>query len=500
MVAEIGKQEMWETDRTHDTEQTETEQWVNSTKEDAQNPATPQNSLDFPNSSDQHRELIFQFSYELSSQTSFDPYGFKLSPEHSSHTLLDPDEAGLSQEPTENDPYEFDITSSQIVRDSDPYGFKLSPEEENQEVLEYHENQEAMDLCSYDNKQIEPPYYNNQEVLEPYTYENQEILEHCSQDHNELLDLYHNGNQQVLELSSFDNRELASNENKEFLVLYIDNQETVKPCSNISNEELLEPCGNQEVLELCSHGSWELLDFSCPENQEVLDFDSRGNQDPQHFIHKENLPVLGSHDNQEVMPLGGYENQELLGLGNHDNHEVLDLLNKEVLPEANNNKCIVKPQFDVRPMNYSSDSPDSDVASEDLLGLEFNSSIVTTSATNTSTADSFNITISGMSANQDLATSNSSSRDNLLEDDLSLVFGAGGYISCPDVADDLEPLDRRQPNLITEPVQPVKPVRPPRPSLSVSCNSHKNWGTFKSYSFDIVLFLVLHSFKVLNPV
>lgn len=495
MVPELGKQVMLEPDWTHDTEQTlscivsasEVEQWVNSTEEDQRNPATPQNSVDFLNRSDQNRESSFELSYEPSSQASFDPYGFKLSPEHSSHTLLDPDEAELSPEPTENDPYGFDISSSQIVRDSDPYGFKLSPEEENQEVLEYcdHENQDAMDLCTYNNnEQVEPCNYNNQEVLEPHTYENQEVLEHCSQNHRELLDLYHNGNQEVLVSSSFNNRELVSNENQEFLVLSNDNQEVVRTCSNISNEELLEPCGNQEVLELCSHGSWELLDFSCPENQEVLDFDSGDNQEPQHFSHKENqdMLVLGSHDNQEVMPLGSKENQELLGLGSHDNQEVLDLLNKEVFPEANNNKCIGKPQLNVRPSNNSSDSSDSDVVSEDLLGLELNSSICTTSTTNTSTADSFNIAISSMSANQDLATSNASTRHDLLEGDLSSVFGAGGYISCPDVADDLEPLDRRQPNSLTEPVQPVKPVRPPRPSLRVSWKSHKNWATFKSYS------------------
>ncbi|KAJ3595313.1 hypothetical protein NHX12_004617 [Muraenolepis orangiensis] len=51
---------------------------------------------------------------------------------------------------------------------------------------------------------------------------------------------------------------------------------------------------------------------------------------------------------------------------------------------------------------------------------------------------------------------------------------AGGYISCPDVADDLEPLRHRlghpeaepvEPVEPMQPVQPARPVRPPRPSL-----------------------------------
>uniref|UniRef100_UPI0037E7E659 epidermal growth factor receptor substrate 15-like n=1 Tax=Semicossyphus pulcher TaxID=241346 RepID=UPI0037E7E659 len=128
-------------------------EWAKDIKEETRNPATPQNSLDSQNvsiqpDSDQKTELSFE--YEPTSQSSFDPYGFKLSPEHSSHTLLDPDEAELSPEPTDEltfdpepsssqpdqlhfDPYGFDVTSSQMARDSDPYGFKLSPEEENQE-------------------------------------------------------------------------------------------------------------------------------------------------------------------------------------------------------------------------------------------------------------------------------------------------------------------------------------------------------------------------------
>ncbi|XP_028283385.1 epidermal growth factor receptor substrate 15-like [Parambassis ranga] len=101
--------------------------------------ATEWNSLDSQNVFAQPApsRTALSLSYEPTSQSSFDPYGFKLSPEHSSHTLLDPDEAELSPEPAENelpfepssssqpdqlsfDHYGFDITSSQMVRDSEP--------------------------------------------------------------------------------------------------------------------------------------------------------------------------------------------------------------------------------------------------------------------------------------------------------------------------------------------------------------------------------------------
>ncbi|XP_019117535.2 dentin sialophosphoprotein isoform X2 [Larimichthys crocea] len=494
----LGEQALFEQDWTGDVEQTlsrdvtsnQGTEWISNTEEEPGNPTTPQNSLDSQNlriqpDSDQNRELSFELSYEPTSQSSFDPYGFKLSPEHSSHTLLDPDEAELSPEPAENyltfdpepssshpdqhdfDPYEFDITSSQMARDSDPYGFKLSPEEENQEVLELcdHDNQEAMDLCTYDNnEEVEPSNYSNQEVLEPHTYENQEVLEHCS--HNNK-DLCNNGNQEVLEPSSLVNRELVNNENQELLDLCShDNREVVEPYRNNTIEELLEPCNydNQEVLEPCSHGNRELLDFSHPENQEVLDFDKHGNQELLDFGSKENQEVVvsGSHDNQELLDLGSNDVQELLDLGSHDNQEVLDLLSKEVFPEANNNQCIVEQELNASPTNSS----DSDVASEDMLGLELsNTSICTTNKTNTNTSDTLNMAVSNTSANQDFATSNAPTSHSLLEGDLGSVFGAGGYISCPDVADDLEPLDRRQANPVAEPVRPVRPVRPPRPSL-----------------------------------
>lgn len=502
-VPEHGEQDPSEPDWTGNIEQTLCHDFTSSQEakcnieDQPQSPATPRNSLGSQNlfiepNSDQNREPSFELSYEPSSQSSFDPYGFKLSPEHSTHTLLDPDEAELSPEPAENDltfdpepsssqpdqlnfdPYGFDITSSQMVQDSDPYGFKLSPEEENQEVLDLcgRDNQEAMDLCTYDNnEQVEPSNYSNQEVLEPHTQENQEVLEQCSHNNPELLDFCNNGNQEVLEPSSLDNRELVSNENQELLDLCShDNREVVEPYHNITIEELIEPCNydNQEVLEPCSHANCELMDFPCPENKEVLDLDSHGNQELLDFGSKENQEVLGSgsHGNQELLDLGSNENQELLDLSSHHNQEVLDLLNKEVFTETNNNECIVEQELNVSPTNNSSDS---DVASEDPLGIKLsNTSICTTNKTNTNTSDTLN-----MSANQDFAIPNThTSHSHLLEGDLGSVFGAGGYIGCPDVADDLEPLNGRQANPVAEPVQPVRPVRPPRPSLRVSWKPH----------------------------
>ncbi|XP_022064231.1 uncharacterized protein LOC110961073 isoform X2 [Acanthochromis polyacanthus] len=498
-VSEHGGPVLFEPDWAHnveeallcDTTSSQATEWAGSTDQEPQNPATPQNSLDSLNRSVQpdSQQNSFELNYEPTSQSSFDPYGFKLSPEHSSHTLLDPDEAELSPEPAENDlafdpepsssqpdqlnfdAYGFDIASSEMVRDSDPYGFKLSPEEENQEVLDLcaHENQEAMDLCTYDNnKQIKQSNYSNQEVVNPHTCENQEVLEHCSHNNQEFLDLCNNGNQEVLEPSNLDNKELVMHENQELLDLCShDNQEVVEPYSNISNEELLEPhdYDNQEVLKSCSHGNQELLDFLLPENQEVLDLDSRGNQELLDFGSKENqeVLVLDRQNSQGLQDLRSHENQELLDLGSHDNQEVLNMLRKEVSPEANNNQCIVEPGPNVISTNSSSDS---DVASEDLLGLELcNTSICTANTTNTNTADTRNMAISNRSANLDLSSSTAPIHQNLLEGDLGLVFGAGGYIGCPDVADDLEPVDRKPAKPAAEPVQPVRPVRPPRPSL-----------------------------------
>nr|XP_046265250.1 uncharacterized protein LOC124069826 isoform X2 [Scatophagus argus] len=477
----------------HDGTSNQATELVRNTEEEPGNSSALQNSPHSQNlliqcDSDENRELSFELSYEPTSQSSFDPYGFKLSPEHSSHTLLDPDEVELSPEPAENDlafdpehsssqpdqlnfdSYGFDITSSQMARDSDPYGFKLSPEEENQEVLDLcvHDNPEVMDLCTYENnEQVEPSDYRNQEDPEPHPQENQEVLELCSYSNEDLLDLCKNGSQEVLEPSNLDKIELLSNENQELLdPCTHENQEVVEPYHNNTIQKLLGHgiYDNQEVLEPCSHGSRELLDFSRPENQEVLDLDNHGNQELLGFVINENQEVLvsGNHENQELLDLCSNADHQLPELGSHDNQMVLDLFGKEVFPEANNNQCIVEPGLNVSPTSNSSDS---DVTSEDLLGLKLDTSICTSNKTNTNTADTLSMNVSNMSANQDLATSNSSTTRSLLEGDLGSVFGAGGYISCPDVADDLEPLDRTQANPVAEPVRPVRPVRPPRPSL-----------------------------------
>ncbi|XP_047445230.1 uncharacterized protein LOC125010554 isoform X2 [Mugil cephalus] len=457
-------------------------EWVGNSEKEHRNPASPQISLDSNNifiQPDSDRNS-FEMSYEPTSQSSFDPYGFKLSPEHSNHTLLDPDEAELSPDSAEKDlpfdpeppstqadpinfdPFGYDVTSSQILQDSDPYGFKLSSEEENQEVLDLcgDDNPEAMDLCTYDNnEQIEST---NQVVLKPETYENQEVIGHCSHNNEELLDFFNN-EKDKLEPSRLAYAALDFNDNQKLQDLCRhDNQEVVEPYSN-SNEKLLEPCNydNQEVVEPCSPGNQEHLDFLNPENQEVLDLDIHGNQELLDCGSKENQEVLisGSHGNREPLDISGNENQELLDYGNQ---EVLDL-SQDVFPEASNNRCIVEPQHNV---SFTNTSSDSDVASEDLLGLEFgNTSICTANTTKANTAGTLNMVISNKSANLDLAASTVPNCHNLLQGDLGSVFGTGGYIGCPDVADDLELLDRRQAKPVAEPEQQVRPVRPPRPSL-----------------------------------
>lgn len=475
------------------------------------NAATSENPPDFQNlflqpDCDLDSELSVELSYEPPSH-SFDPYGFKLSPEHSTHTLLDPDEAE-SPEPTGNDltfvseqpssqpdqgvlnPYGFDIASSQMARDSDPYGFKLRPEPENQEDLDLcgHDNLEAMDLCNYDNKRVYPSNYSNQVVLEHQSPENQEVLEHCSHDNQELLHLYNHRTQEVLEPSHLDNVELLSNENQEVLDLSShENQEVVEPYSNNATETLVEISNydDQEALEP-SNSNRELPDLSCCENQEVLYLDNHCNQELLDLgsSGNEELLVSCSHNNQELLDVCSTEDHKLLGSCSHDNQEVLDVWGKD-FPEANNNQCIVESEISGSPTNYSSDS---DVASTDQLGRQqSNTSICTSNQANTDTADSFETPVNSMSANQDFAMFNAPTIDNLLEGDLGSVFGAGGYISCPDVAEDLEFMQRRQARPAEEPVQLMRPVRPPRPSLMVSWKQHTSIQLQSCGSFWVFL-------------
>lgn len=444
-------------------------EWVCNVEEEPRNSATPQNSLDSQTRFVQpdcelDSELSIDLSYEPSTKSSFDPYGFKLSPEHSHHTLLDPDEEELSPHCSGNDivfvsepspsqpdaedfaysphPYEFDTTSSQMTRDSDPYGFKLSLEPENQEDLELcgHSDLETMDICPFDRVL---------EELEDQAPKNPLMSENCSQSHQELLDLSDNGNREVLEPSDLDNAELI-HENQEGLDL-CSHEEEAGPNDNEMNEKLMEPgnsCpGNQEV-DLDSHVYAEFQDFRISENQEV------------------------QSDNQDVCR---NDDKEVLSVGHHDNQEVLEFLSKDTFPEANNNQRVAESKVGVRSTSTSSDS---DVDTKDLLGLGLDNSMCSANRANTNTAD-----ISSISSTQDLSTSKA---PTLLEGDLASVFGAGGYIGCPDVADDLEPLERRQAYPVPEPVRPIRPVRPPRPSLRVSWNPHMQWKYIPTFEASIM--------------
>lgn len=437
-------------------------------EEELGNSAAPQNLLDSQTlfiqpGCELESDLSIDLSYESTTKSSFDPYGFKLSPEHSHHTLLDPDEEELSPECSGNDivfvsepspsqpdtedfpysphPYGFDTTSSQLARDSDPYGFKLSPEPENQEDLELHGHTdlETMDICTFDRVL---------EELEAQSPKNPQVSEHWGQSNQQLLDLSNNGNRKVVEPFDLDNVELIH-----------ENQEVLDLCSH-ENQEVVGPFDSQMVDKLTE------APISSPENQEVLDLDTHVYAEFQDFRITENQEVFipQSDGKQEVCR---NDDTEVLSVEHHDNQEGLEFWSKDILPEANNNQCIVESKVSVR---STSNSSDSDVDTKDLLGLGLDNSMCTTNRANTNTADSIHMDVSSTSFTQDLTTSNATTSHHLLEGDLGSVFGAGGYIGCPDVADDLEPLGRRQAYPLPEPVQPVRPVRPPRPSLRVSWN------------------------------
>ncbi|XP_034039210.1 uncharacterized protein LOC117521950 isoform X2 [Thalassophryne amazonica] len=209
----------------------------------------------------------------------------------------------------------------------------------------------------------------------------------------------------------------------------------------------------------------ELLDVGSSENQEVPDFTNHDIQEPLNVGNMENQEVLDftHHETQELVDVRKSESQEVLDFTHldtqepldHNNQEMADLLSMDI-PEANN-QCILDSEMKA---SSSDSSGSSDICnsppSTDLLGLDFsNTSIYTSSTTNTCPDDKTVI--------QDHSTFSTS--HNPLEGDLCSVFGAGGYISCPDVADDLELLDNTRVNSRVEPEPPVRPVRPPRPSL-----------------------------------
>lgn len=452
-------------EQTLDADSSDGAEWACNVEEELDNYVAPQKSLQSETlfiqpGCELDSELSIDLTYEQTTNSSFDPYGFKLSPEHSHHTLLDPDEEELSPQCSGNEifvsepspsqpdadnfsysphPYGFDTTSTEMTQDSDPYGFKLSPEPENQEDLELygHNDLETMDICTFDRVV---------EMLKAQNPKNQHMNENCSQSNQGLLDLSDNGNHEVM--ASSDNVELIHG-----------NQEVLDLCSP-ENQDVVERCDNNMIDKITEPGN------GFPENQEVLDLDSHINSKFQDFRITENLEVLisQSEDNQEVCK---NDDKEVLSLGHHDNQEVMEFLGKDIFPEANNNQCVVESKVSVR---STSNSSDSDVDTKDLLGLGLDNSVCTSNRANTT--DSIQMGASSISSIQELNTSNAPISHNLLEGDLGSVFGAGGYIGCPDVADDLEPLERRQGCPVPEPVQPIRPVRPPRPSLRVSWNPH----------------------------
>ncbi|XP_054888861.1 uncharacterized protein LOC129361789 isoform X1 [Poeciliopsis prolifica] len=462
---------------------------VENTTEEPRKVEYPHNPNAFQNQDvikpDSHQTDL-DLSYNSASPPCFDPYGFKLSPENSSHTLVDPDEAELSPEQAENiifddpsspspyeqnfDPYGFDISACQIVCDSDPYGFKLSPDEENQVVLDLCGNGDL--VATYENnEELENFNYANQEVLNAQTYENREVLEESDYNFQKFIHYRSTGNQEVLEPPNSFNKELVTQEKRELVDTYShENQEVVKTCPNINKDNLPEPCNydNQEVLERDNGGNQELQGFSYPENQEVLDLDSHENQELLTFYDPENQAVLVSncHHNKEPQNLTMIENQELLDLHSHDNQETPDMYSHEKVAKVKGNQDIVETELN---LSFSNNSSDSDLESNNIQRVELGrTDVSSTNTANITTTDTLNKAISRMSAKHDSTISDSPNNQILFGSDLGSVFGAGGYIGCPDVADDLEPLKRSQdkpPKSAPDPVHSQRPVRPPRPSL-----------------------------------
>uniref|UniRef100_A0A1A8MDB7 Uncharacterized protein n=1 Tax=Nothobranchius pienaari TaxID=704102 RepID=A0A1A8MDB7_9TELE len=279
----------------------------------------------------------------------------------------------------------------------------------------------TMDLSDITDKPLNATTQNLSESQHPLRRESKELdLDQSS------LEL----NYEAVKPSGYENDELVD----DFLDFSShENQEVVDSCPAASKQKLVEPliCDNQEVVETCDHGNQEQLSFCHPENQEVLDVDC--------------------HENQALVEFCKDESQEFPG-----NQEVLDLLEKEIIPKENNNQVTAEPEPN---LCSNSDSSESDPAPEDLELSNIHIRRVSVSPA------TLNKTLSNTVSNQDFSISTTQSSLSLLEGDLGSVFDAGGYIGCPDVADDLEPLDRGQENTLPEPVQPVRPVRPPRPSL-----------------------------------
>ncbi|XP_077580898.1 uncharacterized protein LOC144201926 isoform X2 [Stigmatopora nigra] len=423
----------------------ETAEWMESDPRESWSPVAerddPDDQVPAPDAGE-WPQTDSDLDYEAGGQSSFDPYGFKLSPEHSSHALLDPDEEEPSPEAVHPDlpldpellpspshspdfyshPYEG--SSSHAVLDSDPYGFKLSlEEEENREVPEEapptFEEEEPEESENDDDD-------NNGQLLELLHHENQEVLDPGSDDDQEPQIAFFNRSQEGLILSR-----LTESENHQLLDLCSpENREVPEPCEE-RPRETAESCQKHhpEALEFWSYAN--PLGLSPWENQEVLDSDCRGNQEV-----PENREVLVSPDRRERetptlghAPSAGSLHSDKLDrreVAQRENEEVPDWENQEVAPQAEKD-------------HGRDTSSDSDASSEVAFGWE---------GQQRTGGAGFNAPTS--------------------DGDLASVFGGGGYVGVPDVADDLEPVRRRQ---VVPVAAPSRPVRPPRPSLRIKDKS-----------------------------
>ncbi|XP_019739347.1 uncharacterized protein LOC109524147 isoform X2 [Hippocampus comes] len=411
-------------------------------------------------------ETDLNLDYEPTSRSSFDPYGFKLSPEHSSRTLFDPDEAELSPVPGDQDLafdpecrssragplsfYAYEMASSQAAPGSDPYGFKLSLEKENQEVPEPcdHDNAEDAAPGRLDGKDKgEALKSSDREALWLLPCENQEVLDPRHDDHNEPPRAFQSGNREGPQSSSLvtgENVKSVGAENLDFLNL----------CSSPENQEVVDflsdrevdgcDADNQQVLDFCRRREPQPLDLTCTENREVLYSDGRGNEEA-----GENRQVLlfGGRWNQ-AMPTRDRKGDEKLLDSDVvvDNQEVPDSARDGLHAESDGDRRILEPESK---SSASDSSSDGDVASEELLGVR--------PADGGPLVDG--AVASGHRARDDPCDG------SVPRGDLASAFGAGGYVGCPDVAEDLRPLCRRHARVGAEPLRPLAPVRPPRPSL-----------------------------------
>ncbi|XP_034039209.1 nestin-like isoform X1 [Thalassophryne amazonica] len=321
---------------------------------------------------------------------------------------------------------------------------------------------ELLDVGSSENQEV--PDFTNHDIQEPLNVgnmENQEVLDFTHHETQELVDVRKSESQEVLDFTHLDTQEpldVSNSRNQE--VIELTHHETQEPLDvrNSRNQEVLQFTHQetQEPLDVRNSRNQEVLQFTHQETQEPLDVRNSGNQEVLDFTHHEREELLDvrTNENQEMLEFT-HDTQQELDLSGHNNQEMADLLSMDI-PEANN-QCILDSEMKA---SSSDSSGSSDICnsppSTDLLGLDFsNTSIYTSSTTNTCPDDKTVI--------QDHSTFSTS--HNPLEGDLCSVFGAGGYISCPDVADDLELLDNTRVNSRVEPEPPVRPVRPPRPSL-----------------------------------